>query len=242
MNLTREMQMDVLLQLQPRHVYKLMQTNKTLYFLCRSEAYWSRVAAYLTFGRNPYYDRIETALLRGSYRTTVDEYIKYLRSEIRGNPPPYCDNADLPLTQLALVGEGDYLAPLGTYVPSTNSFRIAKRVVEDVAWVGGDIQAATQAMVVPRQNGFISRFRRAERVAQTFLRSLEDDRGMDLNTKKRVREYANLLLRSISAKRGQHVRDPVSNRVVSFELHEANIDARDVRYSVRDISVPDERV
>ena len=39
----------VIMQLHPRHLYKLMQTNKQFCELCKSEAYWARVALYLTW-------------------------------------------------------------------------------------------------------------------------------------------------------------------------------------------------
>ena len=201
MNLTREMQMDVLLQLQPRHVYKLMQTNKTLYFLCRSEAYWARVAAYLLWGCQTQLcvGFIETTLLRQSYRATVDDYIKCVRSDLRTFSPPDCNYADLSLVELVLEGEKKLLGGIAEFTPSTNTFRAAKRYVEDVDHVDAEVKLATVGTHAPRRAYFITRRRRATQVSETFLRSLEDDEGMDLDAKKRVQRYAIDLLNDICA-------------------------------------------
>ena len=232
MDLTQEMCMEVILQLQPRHVYKLMQTNKRFYWQCRSEAYWARVAAYLAWGRTEFLDPLDTVLLRKSYRATVDEYIKYVRDDMRTSSPPYCNNADLPLAKFALLGE-EVLREQedrGTnlFTPSTNTFSLVKRIVEDTDYLKRSIQRATEGWDVPRRAGFITGSRRAARATNTFLRSLEDDQGMDLDAKIRVREYADQLFRNICASRGRCVRNPNNGIPVTFELHEADIDTMDI--------------
>ena len=231
MNLTQDMCMEAILQLQPRHVYKLMQTNKQFYWLCRSEPYWARVAAYLAWGRTEFLKPFNTFLLRKSYRATVDEYIKYVRDDMRTFSPPYCNNADLPLTRFALLGEEvlrkqEDRGVARPFTPSANTFSLVKRIVEDTDHLETSIHLATQGGNVPLRAGFITGSRRAARATNTFLRSLEDDQGMDLDAKMRVRKYVDRLFTDVYEKRGRYVDNP--NGGYFFELHEEDIDASDV--------------
>ena len=67
----------VLMQLPPRFVYCLMQTNKQFCLLCKSEAYWARVAMPMVWGcvwadfTAPRY----MVLLHQSYKDTLDDFI-----------------------------------------------------------------------------------------------------------------------------------------------------------------------
>ena len=231
MNLTQEMCMEVILQLQPRHVYKLMQTNKRYYMLCRAEAYWARVAAYLAWGRTEFLEPINTFLLRKSYRATVDEYIKYVKDDMRTFSPPYCNNADLPLTRFALLGEEVLREQEGRgvarpFTPSANTFSMVKRIVEDTDHLEISIHLATEDGNVPLQAGFITGSRRAERIKNTLLQWLEDYQGMDLDTKISVRNVFKRISKDVYEKRGRYVDNP--NGGYFFELHEEDIDAYDV--------------
>ena len=233
MDLPKEMCMEVVLQLPPRHVYNLMQTNWRFRHLCLSEDYWARVATYLVWGLTGNVDPIDTVLLRKSYRATVEEYIQKVRDDIRSYSPPYGDNADLPLASLATFGDQriweDVAKPhLRPFNPCANAFHLAKKIVEDTDNLENSIQRATDAWDVQWRAGFITRGRRARRASNKFLRSLEDDQGLDLDTKIRVREYADNLIRDICARRGVCQRDPNNGHPVAFELHEEDIDAVDI--------------
>ena len=231
MNLPDEICMDVILQLPPRHVYKLMQTNKRFCRLCLSEEYWERVATYLAWDLSGDVDSINTVLLRKSYRATVDEYIQYIRDDIRSCSPPYSDNADLPLASLATFGHQlayyDLTQRPRPFTPCANAFSLAKKIVEDADDLEKSIQRATDSWDKPRRAGFITKSRCARRVTNKFLRSLEDDQGMDLDTKIRVRRYAYELIRDICRRRGRSQRDP-NNGHLFFELHAEDIDATDI--------------
>ena len=228
-SLPEEICMDVILQLPPRHVYKLMQTNKRFCRLCLSEEYWERVATYIAWSLTAHVDSIDTVLLRKSYRATVDEYIQYIRDDIRSCNPPSSDTAELPLMSLATLGdqeiwEGNAKTQSRPFTPCANAFGLAKKLVEDTDNLEKSIERATEGWDRPRRAGFITKSRCARRVTNTFLRSLEDDQGMDLDTKIRVRRYADQLIRDICTRRGRSQRDP-NNGHLFFELHAEDIDA-----------------
>ena len=72
----------VIMQLPPRHLYKLMQTNKRFCELCKSEAYWARVALYLIWDpmeRSP----DDLVLLRTSYGKAMESFLESVREKTR---------------------------------------------------------------------------------------------------------------------------------------------------------------
>ena len=231
-SLPEEICMDVILQLPPRHVYKLVQTNQRFCRLCLSEEYWERVATYIAWSLTAHVDCIDTVLLRKSYRATVDEYIQYIRDDIRSRNPPSSDTAELPLMSLATLGDQEIWEDVATprprpFTPCANAFSLAKKLVEDTDNLEKSIERATEGWDRPRRAGFITKSRRARRVINSFLRSLEDDQGMDLDTKIRVRRYAYELIRDICRRRGRSQRDP-NNGHLFFELHAEDIDTTDI--------------
>ena len=159
----------------------------------------------------------------------MDEYIQYIRDDIRSCNPLYSDIADLPLASLATLGDREIWEDVATprprpFTPCANAFSLAKKLVEDTDDLDKSIERATDGWDRPRRAGFITKSRCARRVTNTFLRSLEDDQGMDLDTKIRVRRYADQLIRDICTRRGRSQRDP-NNGHLFFELHAEDIDA-----------------
>ena len=49
LRIPRDIRVEVILNLQPRFVYRLMRTNKAIYEQCVSKQYWERVAFHLAF-------------------------------------------------------------------------------------------------------------------------------------------------------------------------------------------------
>lgn len=95
--LTPELCGAVILQLPPRHVYKLMQTNKQFHKYCLSEAYW---ALYLVLPPEMCTPK-EMVLLRKSYCDTMDDFIQSVRDEQRTFLG--AEAADGPVERLAVI-------------------------------------------------------------------------------------------------------------------------------------------
>jgi F-box domain len=221
-SLSREIQVEVLFQLPPRHVYKLMQTNKQWYFLCRDDKYWERVAVHYFWKNHAFAGggvNRDLVLLQGTYRSAVDTFIDALRNEIRAFDPPYNADADAPLSHLASVSPED--DNLRAY-PGETMRALIKRHVEDAENVPAAIQKSTNDVDRPIPQGFITGERRRARTEARFLHALDDD-PCDLDTKRRLRGYVATLLRDITDRRGKCVVKP--NGAFYFELHEADIEA-----------------
>ena len=77
-------------------------------------------------------------------------------------------------------------------------------------------------LAAPLARGFITSSRRASRARNNFLRSLEDDDCMDLQTKLRVQGYVTKLLNDLRERRGKNI------GFLRFELHEADLDISDI--------------
>ena len=231
LDLADELCMEVVLNLPPRHVYKMMQTNKRLKRLCTSERYWERVATYMAWAKARDTNPLDMVLLSKPYRTTMDEYIQGVRDDISTCFPPYSDHATGPIAKLAALGEERILYLIDGGTPSADTFTMVKRIVEDTDCLDLAVQRATRGWDVPLRAGFITSARRATRAASTFLRSLEDDRGMDLPTKLRARAFAGQLLKDIYERRGVCRGRPNGGNPVIFQLHEEDIDASDVYIS-----------
>jgi hypothetical protein len=105
--------MELILHLQPRHVYKLMRTSKAIYEQCVSKPYWERVAFHLAFrgcifDSKIVHDLHDMALLCMGYRLAMDTFIKVAREDIRSSPTIYMNtqearplpDADGPLSEL----------------------------------------------------------------------------------------------------------------------------------------------
>ena len=224
-SLSRELQMEVLLQLPPRHVYKLMQTNKHWSFLCRDDKYWERVAVHHFWKHHDFADggvNRDLVLLQGTYRSAVDTFIIAVRNEIRALDPPYNADADAPLSHLASVSPYDDNDDNLLVYPGETMRALLKRHVEDADNVPAAIQKSTDGLDRPIRQGFITEERRRARTATRFLHALDDD-PCDLDTKRRLRGYVAKLLRDITERRGRTVFKP--DGTFYFELHEADIEA-----------------
>ena len=230
--LADELIIEVIFNLPPRHVYRLMQTSKRLKRLCTSERYWERIATYVAWAKARETNPLDMVLLAKPYRATMDEYIQGVRDDISTCFPPYSEHATGPIAKLAALGEERILYLMDGGTPSADTFTMVKRIVEDTDSMDLAIQRSTRGWDVPRRTGFITSTRRATRAANTLLRSLEDDNGMDLPTKMRARAYAGQLLKDIYERRGVCKGRPNGGNPVIFQLHEEDIDASDVYLTV----------
>jgi hypothetical protein len=221
--LTTELCEAVVLQLPPRHVYQLMQTNKRLYKCCLSAAYWTRVAAQLLWAEAP--SSRDMVLMDKSYCDAMDDTIQAMRIQILVGYER-SDLAHQPLEAILpwLQTFGNRLWGARPVIPGESAFELTKRYVKDSDHLPLAIQRSTRGWDVPVTTGFITRRRRAARATSTFLRSLEDDPGMDVQTKRRVRDYARRLLHDITENRGV-LR---FGNFMTCELQEAHISASDI--------------
>ena len=107
-------------------------------------------------------------------------------------------------------------------VAGQTAFQLVQRCVEDQDNLQNAIQRATVGSDVPRRPGFITGSRRAKRATSKFLRALEDEEGMDLQTKLRMQRYARELIEDITERRGR------VRAGTYFELFEEDIGARHI--------------
>ena len=206
-SLTPELCEAVILQLPPRHVYKLMQTNKQFCDYCKSEAYWARVALYLLWSPETRWAD-DMVLLQTSYDKAMEAFVAGVREEVQ----------ERPLAQLLEFAQ-ECLDVGRPVVAGQTAFQLVQRCVEDQDNLQRAIQRATIGSDVPRRPGFITASRRAKRATSKFLRALEDEEGMDLQTKLRMQRYARELIEDITERRGR------VRAGTYFELFEEDIDA-----------------
>lgn len=212
----------VILQLQPRYVYRLMQTNKYFYDICKNhEVYWARVALYLIWSPERRWPH-EMVLLPFCYSKAMSTFIQTVRDDVL-NDWDRPDIASQPVekllefAQLMLEFEGFVGRPI---IPGQTAFQIVQRFVEDTDNLPNAMQRASEGMDVPRRTGFITASRRAKRATSKFLRVLEDEDGMDLRTKLKIKNATRELIDDITERRGRSLLGPLR-----FELYEEDIDA-----------------
>jgi hypothetical protein len=206
-SLTPELCEAVIMQLPPRHVYKLMQTNKQFCDYCKSEAYWARVALYLLWSPETRWAD-DMVLLQTSYDKAMEAFVSGVREEVQ----------ERPLVKLLEFAQ-ECLDVGRPVVAGQTAFQLVQRCVEDQDNLQNAIQRATVGSDVPRRPGFITGSRRAKRATSKFLRALEDEEGMDLQTKLRMQRYARELIEDITERRGR------VRAGTYFELFEEDIDA-----------------
>jgi hypothetical protein len=206
-SLTPELCEAVIMQLPPRHVYKLIQTNKQFCDYCKSEAYWARVALYLLWSPETRWAD-DMVLLQTSYDKAMEAFVAGVREEVQ----------ERPLAQLLEFAQ-ECLDVGRPVVAGQTAFQLVQRCVEDQDNLQNAIQRATVGSDVPRRPGFITGSRRAKRATSKFLRALEDEEGMDLQTKLRMQRYARELIEDITERRGR------VRAGTYFELFEEDIDA-----------------
>ena len=205
MDLPEEMYIEVVLQLQPRHLYKLMQTNRKLYKLCTSEKYWRRVALHVMGARDGWMYGLDTPiqmfLLDRSYKATMDDFIGRFRVQMaeieemnmtddiaRGGEVPFDYLAASMESLVVRIQESRFRR----VIVGETAFQLSRRYVEDagtpskVMFNVNDTGGTGTALVTER--------RFANRVAQKFLRILDDDNSISLETKHRLRDAAHGLL------------------------------------------------
>ena len=234
LGLSDEMCMEIILQTPPRHLYKLMQTNKKFKTLCLSGAYWARVVLHLGWFN---YDKAawiprDMVLLRRPYRSLMEEVIQHVRGDIRLEG--YTPEEEIHGTpeQLVRIAQGYPENNDFHYIPSGSDatmYQLAKKYVTDERDLPDAIRRATQGWDVPVAEGFISAERRSTRARSTFLRALEDDPGMDLSTKERVRAYTARLFHDICDRRVGRMTLPPEAPRFTCELFEEDMEACDFR-------------
>ena len=137
------------MQLPPRHLYKLMQTNKRFCELCKSEAYWARVALYLIWDpmeRSP----DDLVLLRTSYGKAMESFLESVRRDTLLRPPsPASFDGRLwrPLEKLlkfaqSILDDGFYGTPI---IEGETAFQLVKRILEDVGGLEKSFERSVHA-------------------------------------------------------------------------------------------------
>ena len=220
--LPTEISTELILHLQPRHVYRLMRTNKAIYEQCMSKVYWERAAFHLafrdcSFNSKIIHDLYDMALLRMGYKRAMDTFIEAVRQDIRVSPMAYMNvqearplpDADGPLSELI-----PYALDLSEYILTPREdMRLQARDLmldtESTCYQVLDMLNGThhnvfvsQQGVVPVTDGtYISEKRRQHRASACFLQALEDEQGLDLDAKHRILASAVQLVRDICEKR-----------------------------------------
>ena len=221
--LSPELQLELIMHLQPRHVYKLMRTNKAIYELCcKSKAYWERVAFHLAFRSHIFHHKVihdlyDMALLQMGYRHAMDTFIEAVREDIRTSPtrhflsdraPRPTPNADGPLSELipyVLDMHPEYIL-----IPQADMRLQARDLMLDAEptndqvldMLDGNHWAGYERNVKPVTDGtFITEDRRKHRASAHFLQLLEDESALDLDAKRRILAGAVRLVKDICEKR-----------------------------------------
>ena len=202
--LPSELWLAIVMQLPPRHLYQLMQTNEKLYEVCRSESYWRRVALPLVWGWHPA-TRLprDMVFLSKSYNDTMEDFIKGVRLYYSIFDPA---TAKASLRNLLRCAQGEYMdrkvvpgEPVNAaylskrFIPGETAFQLVKRIVEDSDGVPAAAQRIIDDGKTPVETGLITAKRHATRAVSTFLRSLEDEPSMDLDSRRRVLESVRTL-------------------------------------------------
>ena len=196
-DLHTELWQTIVMQLPPRHLFKLMQTNEKFYELCRSEQYWRRVALQFVWRRHGLHlftiAKIprDMVLLSKSYNTTMEDFIKDVRTWFTNNMfEP--DTAKSSVRNLLMRVQKLYNRDLS--IPGETAFQLVKRYVEDSEGIPQATQNIIDQRLVPVETGLITAHRHATRAMSTFLRSLEDESSMDLDMKRRVVQSVRILV------------------------------------------------
>jgi hypothetical protein len=214
--LSTELTMEVIHQTPPHHLYNLMQTNKRFHELCLSDKYWAYVVLHLGWETTGWKQLVprDMVLLRKSYRATMEGVVQNIRNDLQcwGYPPEQVFGSVGALVRMGSSGE----EPM---------YQLAKKQVTDQPNLSFAIRRATRGGDIPVAQGFISAKRRGERARTKFLRSLENDPGMDLSTKERVRAYAVQLFHDICDRRIGNITIHQSPPSITCELFEEDVDA-----------------
>ena len=221
-HLTPEISTEIILHLQPRHVYKLMRTNRAMYEQCTSKVYWERVAFHLAFRGHIFnskiiHDLYDMALLRMGYKRAMDTFIEAVRQDIHASPNVYWadkdvkppPNADGPLSELI-----PYALDLSEYIstPQADMRLQARDLMLDTESTNYQVLNmldgthhnvfVSQRGVVPVTDGtYITESRRMHQASAHFLQALEDEPGLDLDVKRRILASAVQLVKDICEKR-----------------------------------------
>ena len=216
MTLPTEMCMEIVFQLPPRHVYKLMQTNQRFRKLCMSEKYWRRVALYLMWVRGPDEDVAAAGIptrmvcMRKSYRATMDDFIAYFRVHVSAfiaevneyqtgtaeTPLPPIDTGSASLEQL-LTWVQKYKYDKDNYYPfiyGETAFQLTKRLVLHMHDISSAVERVKKDGGVPAATGFMTSTRYGNKLSLKFLHILDDDIPMSLESKNRVRKAVDALI------------------------------------------------
>ena len=218
MTLPTEMCMEIVFQLPPRHIYKLMQTNQRFRKLCMSEKYWRRVALHLMWGKmcpEAVSSKIPSLMvcMRRSYKAVMDEFIVYFRNRVSVMSVymnevatkkaetllPSIDGGSASLEQLLAWAQKHvyvkdlYGQPLFVY--GETALQFTRRLILDEAGVPSAIENVESAGGIPAATGFMTSARYGNKLSLRFLHALDDDGSMSLESKLCMREAVVDLLR-----------------------------------------------
>jgi hypothetical protein len=200
-----EIRSELLLHLEPRHVYKLMRTSRALYQLCcTNKVYWERVAKHLLC-RNL---SDEMFLARGGYKRAMDAFLHMhgvgiedaVMKHIEERDYPYCNKK-----QLAPIYREVLLPAVG------DPGRLCRLIVEEVVTTRHVIEnmrkeAQTRSALglpqrLPAETGFVVGSRRAKRSSSKLIHSIIDEPSLDMACKRRIMESIRDFVNNITESR-----------------------------------------
>ena len=132
----------------------------------------------------------DMVLLSKSYNDTMEDFIMGIRAYYHHA----CSEPAIAKASLrTLLGEAQKEHMRRRIIPGETAFQLVRRIVEDSDGVPAAAQRIIDDGKTPVETGLITAQRHATRARSTFLRSLEDDPSMNLDSRRRVVESVRTL-------------------------------------------------
>ena len=204
-----EMRMEVILHLPPRHVYKLMQTNKEIYKLCTSDKYWGRVALHIVWKTGvprvfvPQFPLYPGFTIR-SYKRLMERFVRDFAlgasADIRPTEPfnPSAISVSELLEWAQKQPPPEFSSP-PRFIEGETPFQVAKRGVEDTENLPRAMENVLRARCAPAEVGFVTARRFARMQCGDFLHFLEDEESIRPEIKMKVRNAVHRLIGTMGA-------------------------------------------
>ena len=210
----QEMRMEVIMHLPPRHVYKLMQTNKEIYKLCTSDKYWGRAALHIMWktgcpwsflgGRFPAYPGSTIHPYKNlmdrfvcEYRLGARLYDDYMHGLGVPEMPALVNPSTASASELLEWSQklpSHLTSSSPRFIEGETAFQVAKRGVEDTEGVPRATQNVLRMGRFPAAVGFMTARRFVRMQCGDFLHLLEDEESMSPEVKHKVAAAVDRLL------------------------------------------------
>jgi len=206
-----EMRMEVIMHLPPRHVYKLMQTNKEIYKLCTSDKYWGRVALHIVWRDSslqagaPWCATMYPGVIARSYKRVMERFVRDFTFEaaaslhFAGPFNPFTASVPELLEWAQKQPPPKFSSSPPRFIEGETPFQVAKRGVEDTENLPRDMERVLRTGRAPAEAGFVTANRFVRMQCGDFLHFLEDEESMSLEVKRKVAAGVNRLLYSMFA-------------------------------------------